>query len=306
MNSPSISEFLSTFAIEGVESRTNAFRLFQCAHEAQFALETGASFRGPLFVIEGPTASGKSFMARATSPKPCELDYEKLTLRRLDLSLAHSVLIVNCYQQWGGLGQHKERPTEPSAKQIEMEAILCRFLDAHSWSLEKRSGMVTVNLATLVVMIVHRGFELPPEFARRALFIKLGGRSERLGDGNRCHPNPRRVEQQRLRMVFTDESPGVRACAYCGMAYPEGTPSHGTQVLTDHIKVCDKHPMRALERDYKIVRAALVDVVGESDPKILAEIKENVLMTPDNSEDRRVSLAALDALIATSPTPAAA
>lgn len=33
-------------------------------------------------------------------------------------------------------------------------------------------------------------------------------------------------------------------CVYCGMAYPPGTPTHGSDVLTAHIKVCPKHPMR--------------------------------------------------------------
>lgn len=37
-------------------------------------------------------------------------------------------------------------------------------------------------------------------------------------------------------------------CVYCGHAYPEGTPASGAEiaVLTEHIKVCDRHPMRAL------------------------------------------------------------
>lgn len=34
-------------------------------------------------------------------------------------------------------------------------------------------------------------------------------------------------------------------CVYCGYAYPPGSPSHGTSVLTAHIKICEKHPMKA-------------------------------------------------------------
>ena len=41
--------------------------------------------------------------------------------------------------------------------------------------------------------------------------------------------------------------PNTLTCVYCGMAYPEGTPSHGAQVLTDHIKVCPKPPLRQAE-----------------------------------------------------------
>ena len=32
-------------------------------------------------------------------------------------------------------------------------------------------------------------------------------------------------------------------CVYCGHAYPPGTPAHGADVLTAHIKVCPKHPL---------------------------------------------------------------
>ncbi len=33
-------------------------------------------------------------------------------------------------------------------------------------------------------------------------------------------------------------------CVYCGHAYPPGAPDHGSEVLTEHIKKCEKHPMR--------------------------------------------------------------
>lgn len=39
----------------------------------------------------------------------------------------------------------------------------------------------------------------------------------------------------------------VLTCVYCGHAYEPGTPTHGTQTLTDHIKVCEKHPLRQAE-----------------------------------------------------------
>ena len=40
----------------------------------------------------------------------------------------------------------------------------------------------------------------------------------------------------------------IITCVYCGRAYPENTPTHGAdvKVLTDHIKVCTKHPMKKL------------------------------------------------------------
>lgn len=43
----------------------------------------------------------------------------------------------------------------------------------------------------------------------------------------------------------------VLTCVYCGHEYPQDTPAWGDQVLTEHIKGCEKHPMRAVivERD---------------------------------------------------------
>lgn len=32
-------------------------------------------------------------------------------------------------------------------------------------------------------------------------------------------------------------------CVYCGHTYPPGSPAHGAKVLTDHIRVCQKHPL---------------------------------------------------------------
>lgn len=39
----------------------------------------------------------------------------------------------------------------------------------------------------------------------------------------------------------------VLTCVYCGHSYPPGTPEHGAETLTAHIKACAKHPMRVLE-----------------------------------------------------------
>ena len=42
-------------------------------------------------------------------------------------------------------------------------------------------------------------------------------------------------------------------CVYCGHEYPDGTPTSQDQQLTEHIKVCEKHPMRKLEQFKKLV-----------------------------------------------------
>lgn len=36
-------------------------------------------------------------------------------------------------------------------------------------------------------------------------------------------------------------------CAFCGAEYPTGTPRHGDGALTAHVRVCELHPMRAVE-----------------------------------------------------------
>lgn len=36
-------------------------------------------------------------------------------------------------------------------------------------------------------------------------------------------------------------------CAFCGQEYPPGTDKSNDDALTEHIKVCTKHPMRAVE-----------------------------------------------------------
>ena len=88
-------------------------------------------------------------------------------------------------------------------------------------------------------------------------------------------------------------------CSYCGMAYPEGTPPHGAQILTDHIKVCEKHPMRKAEETISILRDALEGLIGVSSKTDL-ESMELVLRTSDTpSADKSVSINAIHALLKT-------
>ena len=32
-------------------------------------------------------------------------------------------------------------------------------------------------------------------------------------------------------------------CAFCGQAYPEGTPTSKAKILEEHIRKCPKHPV---------------------------------------------------------------
>ena len=81
-------------------------------------------------------------------------------------------------------------------------------------------------------------------------------------------------------------------CVYCGMAYPEGTPPHGAKVLTDHIKVCEKHPM------YKL-RKALADLVGASTEEELKQMELALRAAPGIEQDKIVAINAIHALLET-------
>lgn len=88
-------------------------------------------------------------------------------------------------------------------------------------------------------------------------------------------------------------------CVYCGLAYPPGTPSHGAQVLTDHIRVCEKHPMRKVEEDRTALRAALAGLVGVSDRDELLQLKGALNAMPMPEADRQITLAAVEVLLQT-------
>jgi len=78
----------------------------------------------------------------------------------------------------------------------------------------------------------------------------------------------------------------VLTCVYCGMEYPQDTPAWGNKVFIDHIKVCEKHPMKKVCDDYAKVRKALIGLVGVDTKEELdaMEIQLRILPVPD--EDR--------------------
>lgn len=92
----------------------------------------------------------------------------------------------------------------------------------------------------------------------------------------------------------------ILTCVYCGQAYPEGTPPHGSKVLTDHIAACEKHPMRQVVRDRDKLREALVGLVGCSDKESLSNLRGHMLAAyPNHNPTVQASIMAIDALIAT-------
>ena len=86
-------------------------------------------------------------------------------------------------------------------------------------------------------------------------------------------------------------------CVYCGMAYPEGTPPHGAQILTEHIKVCEKHPMRKAEATILKLRKVLSDLIGASTKEELEAMEIAIRTTPAPASDKAVMINAIHALV---------
>lgn len=93
--------------------------------------------------------------------------------------------------------------------------------------------------------------------------------------------------------------PKTLTCVYCGMAYPEGTPPHGAQILTDHIKVCEKHPMRQAEITIKKLRSALSNLIGASTIEELKAIELILRTTPAPEADKIAAINAIHVLMET-------
>jgi hypothetical protein len=88
-------------------------------------------------------------------------------------------------------------------------------------------------------------------------------------------------------------------CVYCGHEFHQETPAHGSQVLTDHIKVCELHPLRKAEGDVALLRSALVGLIGANTEPELRQIESALRRLPERDADRAVSIAAVHALLAT-------
>lgn len=88
----------------------------------------------------------------------------------------------------------------------------------------------------------------------------------------------------------------VLTCVYCGMKYPNDTPTWGANVLTEHIKICDKHPMRELEAKYAKVRTALIGLVGVETKEELDGMEAAIRLLPVPDVDRMNTINAITAL----------
>lgn len=90
-------------------------------------------------------------------------------------------------------------------------------------------------------------------------------------------------------------------CNVSGHEYPQDTPAAGSEVLTDHIKVCNRHPMRKAEADVAMLRAALVGLIGADSEQELRQMEAAMRVLPAPDADKAVSINAIRALLATLP-----
>ena len=82
----------------------------------------------------------------------------------------------------------------------------------------------------------------------------------------------------------------VLTCVYCGQEYPQETPAWGNKVLTDHIKVCPKHPIKKLKN-------ALEGLVGASTREELEAMEGFLRSAPGIEADKIVAINAIHALL---------
>lgn len=96
--------------------------------------------------------------------------------------------------------------------------------------------------------------------------------------------------------IADERTARVLTCVYCGQEYPQGTPASGHEVLTEHIKVCEKHPMRKLQLERDMLRRALVGLVGADTLEELNAMEAAIRVLPVASQDRISALNVLHAL----------
>lgn len=95
----------------------------------------------------------------------------------------------------------------------------------------------------------------------------------------------------------------ILTCVYCGHEYPAGTPASGLDVsaLTDHIRVCEKHPMREAEQKITMLRRALAGLIGVDGKEELEQMELLLRATQAPTADKASAIDAIHALIATLP-----
>lgn len=88
-------------------------------------------------------------------------------------------------------------------------------------------------------------------------------------------------------------------CVYCGEAYPPGSPTHGSKVLTDHIEGCTEHPLYHARQQIAKLRASLVGLIGAESPEELKQMELVLRSTTAPGEDKKAAIDAIHVLLET-------
>lgn len=98
----------------------------------------------------------------------------------------------------------------------------------------------------------------------------------------------------------------VLTCVYCGHQYPDGTPAAKHNLLTEHIKVCEQHPLRQAELQIQKLKTALAAMIGADSKAELDAMELAIRAATAPDSDKAVIINAIDVLRAciqeTSPT----
>lgn len=104
------------------------------------------------------------------------------------------------------------------------------------------------------------------------------------------------VEAENAMVDTTKAENTVLTCVYCGHQYPDGTPAAKHKLLTDHIRACEKHPLRDAEQKIERLRKALVGLIGAETAGELDAMESILRSTPAPESDKIAAINAIDAL----------
>lgn len=153
-----------------------------------------------------------------------------------------------------------------------------------------RDGATAAHIAGCdpqsVIALIDRVEQAEARYRRRhqETLEALSNGDAGLAYGEKWKAHAEQVERERdearawVRRLVHDTQ--VITCAFCGESYPPGTPVHGHDALTAHVKVCAKHPMREVEAEVARLRHREDEIramirktfTGEEVPDILAAL----------------------------------
>ena len=95
---------------------------------------------------------------------------------------------------------------------------------------------------------------------------------------------------------MTNDSKEVLNCVYCGHEYQDGTVAYKHRKLTEHLKICPDHPLRAAEEKVVKLRVALEGLLGATSVEELSQMETFMMTAPAADRDKAACLNAIEAL----------